>query len=93
MDTRRDDILIACEAIRREALRAITLFPAFNSGHEGKAVIEEELDELWEEVKANALGTSPAMAREAVQLGAMAVRFLADVCMRDQATRAVLVNP
>jgi hypothetical protein len=79
-----DPVLIrkACQAIEREALRAISLFPAFNSGHEGKAVIKEELDELWDEVKAKAFGTTPEMLREATQVGAMAARFIADVCWK-----------
>ncbi len=71
----------AARLVLDEAERASGVFPAFNSGHEGIAVIKEELDELWTEVKANALGTSDKMLEEAIQLGAMAVRFIADVCL------------
>ena len=74
------EIRIACRMIEREALRAINKFPALNSGHEGKAVIEEELDELWEEVKKYPNADSAYMAREAIQVGAMAARFIADIC-------------
>lgn len=66
------------EMIDIEFGRAISRFPSFNSGHEGKAVIEEELDELWEEVRANRPGAAPA-TREAVQVAAMAMRYVYDL--------------
>jgi len=48
----------------------------FNSSHEGWAVIREEVDELWEAVK----GNDPAgMKSEAIQVAAMALRFLYDI--------------
>ena len=80
-ETKEHYINQAIQLIHEEALDAIKQFPAFNSGHEGKAVIEEELDELWEEVKKKALGTSPKMLDEAIQVGAMAARFIADICL------------
>ena len=50
---------------------------AFNSGHEGYAVIREELDEPWGEVKTkDGLGRA---CEEAVQVAAMALRFLVDL--------------
>ena len=51
-ETDPQDVIDACNLIQYEALRAIKNFPPLNRGHEGKAVIEEELEELWEEVKA-----------------------------------------
>lgn len=48
-------------------------FP-FNSYHEGFAVIKEELDELWEEVTGDQ--DNEKMKKEALQVGAMAMRFL-----------------
>jgi hypothetical protein len=57
----------AADDILREAAAARTKFPAFNSPHEGYAVIAEELDELWDDVKAD----RPAHAiDEAIQVGA-----------------------
>lgn len=47
-----------------------------NSGHEAYAVILEELDEMWEEVKTN---RHEAMIGEVVQVAAMALRLLADL--------------
>lgn len=67
--------------VLRELLRAVEKFGPFSSGHEGYAVILEELDELWEEVKKNPSKTSKRRMRaEAVQVAAMAVRFVMDVC-------------
>ena len=74
-----DDVL---EKVRDEVLRAQDLHPPINSLHEGYAVILEELDELWQHVKNRV--RSPelmrAMRKEAIQVGAMALRFLVDVC-------------
>ena len=64
--------------VRSELLNAIREFPPFNSPHEGKAVIEEELDELWAHVKANT-GRSDAAYREAIQVAAMALRYAVDL--------------
>lgn len=67
----------ALTAVRSEVLAAMDRFPRFNSPHEGKEVIEEELDELWEHVKANN-GKSPDARIEAKQIAAMAVRYIVD---------------
>lgn len=66
------------EMIDIEFGRAINKFGSFNSGHEGKAVIEEELDELWEEVRRDRPGGAAA-TREAIQIAAMAMRFVFDL--------------
>lgn len=73
---------------------ATAKFGAFNSAHEGYAVLLEETDELWDVVKANphkapgALVNDPErnlrvhrerMREEAIQVAAMALRFLKDV--------------
>ena len=53
----------------------------FNSAHEGYAVLLEEVDELWAEVKKNGSERSKAAMRgEAIQVAAMAMRFINDVC-------------
>lgn len=82
-------ILIEVEA---EIRRAKTLHGdiPFHSPHEGFAVLDEERDELWDEVKTNpkkAYAEHPdpkathreRMKKEAIQLAAMAVRFAAEV--------------
>ncbi|GJM72974.1 hypothetical protein HMSSN036_51900 [Paenibacillus macerans] len=58
-----------------ELYRAMIRFPKFNSPHEGYAVILEELDEAWEEIKKN--DTKRAI-EEMTQVAAMAIRFLVD---------------
>ena len=49
----------------------------FHSGHEGYAVILEELDELWEHVRRD---DTEGAGLEAVQVAAMALRFLVELC-------------
>jgi hypothetical protein len=52
------------------------------TAHEGYAVILEELDELWDEVKMNPRRRSrEALTKEAIQVGAMAARFIVDICL------------
>lgn len=69
------------EDVAEELNRATRKFARFNGAHEGYAVILEELDELWELVKAKpTFERDQAMRAEAVQVAAMAVRFLRDVC-------------
>lgn len=51
-------------------------FGPFNSAHEGYAVIKEELDELWDEIKGSQ--SVDRMTKEAIQVAAMALRFLTD---------------
>lgn len=47
----------------------------FNSYHEGYAVILEELEELWDEIKKRNPSRSD-MRKEAIQVGAMALKFV-----------------
>lgn len=51
----------------------------FNSSHEGYAVILEEMDELWEQVRTQNGGDKEKMKREAVQIAAMSIRFIQDL--------------
>ena len=71
----------AKDAIIEEYERASTRFGQFNSAHEGYSVILEELDELWEEVKKNGdKRNMETMRKEAMQVAAMALRFMVDIC-------------
>ena len=67
--------------IEAEAKRASEKHPSFHSPHEGYAVIKEELDELWEAIREakNFKERNIAMLEEAVQCGAMCLRFLMDL--------------
>lgn len=60
---------------------AMAHHPTFNSAHEGFAVLLEEVDELKEHVwKKQGSRDITAMRKEAVQVAAMALRFIADIC-------------
>lgn len=53
----------------------------FHSAHEGWAVLYEEVDELWEEVrKKRANRNADDMYRECVQIAAMALKFAVSIC-------------
>lgn len=66
--------------VLHEVMRAMSKFAPFNSAHEGWAVLREEVDELWEEVKKNQKVRDHGKLRlEAIQCAAMAVRFVLDV--------------
>ena len=51
----------------------------FHSAHEGYAVILEEVDELWDEIKKKPANRNTIeMRKEAIQVAAMAIRFIMD---------------
>jgi hypothetical protein len=62
--------------VAKEYERAKELFPRFHGTHEGYAVIKEELDELWDAVKAD---YKHQARKEALQVAAMALRFMIDI--------------
>ena len=64
-------------AIWDELQRSISDHPRlWQSPIEGAMVLAEEVDELWDEVRGNRIGLARA---EATQVGALAVRFIADL--------------
>jgi hypothetical protein len=70
----------AVTEVAGELWRAERSFKPMNSAHEGYAVLMEEVEELWEHVKAHQSRRDyAAMDRECIQVAAMAVRFLLDV--------------
>ncbi len=78
MSTERLDKCL--EAVRAEVVRATGKFGPFHSAHEGYAVIKEELDELWDAIK-DKNASFDDLTAEAIQVAAMGVRFLLDVCL------------
>lgn len=65
------------EMVDDELVKAITKHPhKFNSTHEGYAIILEELDEAWDEIKRNNLKDA---RKEMLQVAAVALRFLLDL--------------
>ena len=69
----------ATRRVLDEYHRAAEHFTGFRSDHEGYAVILEEMDELWEEIKRNPR-YKEKVRDEAIQVAAMALRFLVDLC-------------
>ena len=67
-----------CEEMIEELVRARTKHPkGFNSLHEGYAVLLEEIDELWEEIKTQEKSYAK-IRKEAIQSGAMVIRMIQD---------------
>lgn len=57
---------------------ATAQFGPFASAHEGYAIMLEEMDELWDEIKSKK-GTAQSAYKEAKQVAAMALRFMVDL--------------
>lgn len=67
--------------VKQEYLRATTVKGPFNSAHEAYAVVLEEFDELWEEIKPKHKDRDYLnMYNEARQVAAMAIRLMVDIC-------------
>jgi hypothetical protein len=80
--TRRLDserVIAITEDVVDELVSAANAFASMHSAHEGYATILEELDELWEEIKAKIINGDD-MRKEAIQVAAMGIRFVHDVC-------------
>jgi len=66
--------------ISDEHEEAVEKFGAFHNAHEGWGVIREEYLELEDEIRKNQKDYDlNAMRKEAMHLGAMALRFMIDV--------------
>jgi hypothetical protein len=78
-----DDLKIAYQVVQ-ELRSATRHFRPFNSAHEGYSVILEECDELWDVIKLAKRDTLSlsSMREEAIQVAAMAIRFVRDVIDR-----------
>lgn len=83
-----DDDVKAMSEIFQELKSARSHFEPFHSPHEGASILREEYEELWDEVRANKRHTRPTsltkerMRKEAIQVAAMAIRFIRDICDR-----------
>lgn len=69
----------ALNDLRLELRKAMAKHRPMNSAHEGHSVIREELDELWDHVKADT-GDGVEARKEAMQVAAMGLRYALDVC-------------
>jgi hypothetical protein len=88
--TNETESLIDCalEEIRMELLAAYENFPDIRSAHEGVAIIEEEFLEFreaayWPHKQKHV----DAEETEARHLAAMCVRYLVDVCFKEDTPR------
>jgi hypothetical protein len=71
--------LDAYSLVQNELDKAVKKHNPMREEHEGYAVILEELDELWSEIKMREPDME-IMKKEAAHVAAMGVRFLMDVC-------------
>jgi len=86
------DIKQALNTIKDEYIdNAVGTFDSFNTYHEGYAVLKEELDELWDEIKGKQ--RKRVLIEEASQVGAMALRFLIDLCEDVEITDTIYRDP
>lgn len=70
-------MLKCLELAEQEYIRSNTLYPMFHSTHEGYAVIKEEVDELWDEIKKEKSVFPNYLQRaEVVQIMAMCIKFM-----------------
>lgn len=66
--------------VEQEDYRAIAIHGPMNSAHEAYAIIFEELEEFWEEVrKKESIRNPPQMRKELIQIAAMAIRAIYDL--------------
>ena len=71
----------AIKEVAKEHGKAIAIYQPFHSAHEGYAVLLEEVRELEKEVfKRPGRRSRLLMRKEAIQVAAMALRFIVDVC-------------
>jgi len=69
----------AADDIVTEICKARVKHAPMRGPHEGYAVLLEEVDELWAEVKAQKFDKEKAR-KEAIQIAAMALAFAVEVC-------------
>jgi hypothetical protein len=77
----KDNYEVALNDVFKEVRRAKSIYKEdFHNQHEGYAVILEEIDKLWDEVKKNQRNYDiPAQRKEAIQCAAMCIRFIAEL--------------
>ena len=76
-----DLVAEATMAILTELATSTTRYGTFKSTHEGAGVLMEEVDEMWDAIKANDIASA---RKEAIQVAAMAMRFVIDASREDK---------
>ena len=87
LDERMADVDFVLSKVRAEIERAMRKHRRYASAHEAWAVIREEVDELWDEVKADN-GYAADAFKEAEQVAATAVRYIVDLADRMEVSDA-----
>ena len=72
------------EDVKKEFNFAISKWDGFSSLHEAYAIVLEEVDELWEEVKRSQKNPEhiELAKEEAIQVATMAIRLIFDCCTK-----------
>ena len=78
---------VALDEVRGELFRAIENFPPFRSAHEGVAIVDEEMREFRNAAYWPHRRGAGDEEEEVMQLAAMAVRYLVDVCYKEDVPR------
>ncbi len=88
-DINEEVLKLILEKVETEFRRASSVYPRFNSAHEGYCIILEECDELFDEVKKlkGVDDWTPFLLSEAVQLTSMGIRFIHDCCRLERIIR------
>jgi len=74
--TDEQKIALILYQVRNELVKAMAKHGPMRSRHEGYAILKEEFDEFWDEIKRN---DGQKAREEVLQIGAMAVRYLLDI--------------
>lgn len=80
-EKQRDLVRNILDDVAAEVDRAIEKHPSMMSTHHGYAVIQEEVDELWDLIKRDR-GRFERAREEALQIAATAVRYILDLLPR-----------
>ncbi len=85
--SRDSQVKWALDQVRAELDQAMRAFPPMRSPHEGWAILREEVDEMWDEIKRNDFDGG---LEEAIQVAAMAIRYIHDLADYDAPKSATL---
>jgi hypothetical protein len=77
-----EKLRIIVNSITDEFIRTTNKYGPFHTAHEGYAVLLEEVDELWKNVKLKQTDShrERLIANEAIHVAAMAIRLIYDCC-------------
>lgn len=82
-DSERHNVQALAMEIAEEVMRATSIHGPLHSPHEGISVIREEVEELWEHVRADT-GRCADARTEAIQIAAMGMKYALNLCKTDR---------